>query len=542
MLENLLAYGLNNGNENGPTVETALSEIEQIIRSFSKEGNGFKEIAENLKFIKQTVEQKEKDFYKKIGVNDYSELNAKIQALESKYNIFLPDGAIMREIREKFDFTKVKNATDEELAEAVADTVNDFLALEVNTNHLLVDEVLTKSTGSPDGILAFLQRNLTIDMGEGSKAKRFITSRTIKGVKQKVGLGRIITHYDSRTRSVKVAIENIKNISSGFRKKLEDDLTQISEKINNSNSKKINVFELAATTDAARAIYRDYVNSIILKHLKVPMDILAEQYDLNRSISSTIGYLGEIRATLFMKELAPNVQVRATGNLRTAVKGQEIPIDLICAANGFQIKNYQLDNNSVTFSNSMLAPNWVEGRLKLTGTIAQALIGLFGIYQYNQPLSESINNSGKPPADLPLYQSIYMQIEYMFNDLKSLFDARIPEMLKIVDEFSVQGDPLLHSQKLYFNTFFWINRYLVPASWILDELIKGLKQINVAGGVIQSAYSFRKSDHSDLRFQKKGYKHQHTGQAPATMRAAAEKVRASYQITIDLSRFANLRF
>ena len=210
-------------------------------------------------------------------------------------------------------------------------------------------------------------------------------------------------------------------------------------------------------------------------------------------------------------------------------------------ANGFQIKNYQLDNNSVTFSNSMLAPNWVEGRLKLTGTIAQALIGLFGIYQYNQPLSESINNSGKPPADLPFYQSIYMQIEYMFNDLKSLFDARIPEMLKIVDEFSVQGDPLLHSQRLYFNTFFWINRYLVPASWILDELIKGLKQVNTTDGVIQSAYSFRKSEHSDLRFQKKGYKHQHTGQAPATMRAAAEKVRASYQITIDLSRFANLR-
>jgi hypothetical protein len=85
----------------------------------------------------------------------------------------------MREIREKFDFTKVKNVTDEELAEAVADTVNDFLALEINTNHLLVDEVLAKGTGSPDGILAFLQRNLTIDMGGNNKAKRFITSRTI---------------------------------------------------------------------------------------------------------------------------------------------------------------------------------------------------------------------------------------------------------------------------------------------------------------------------------------------------------------------------
>jgi hypothetical protein len=80
------------------------------------------------------------------------------------------------------------------------------------------------------------------------------------------------------------------------------------------------------------------VNSIIIKHkggLFSFADLQMENYDLTRNLSSTIGYLGEIRATLIMKRLVPDGEARATGQLRTAVKGQEIPIDLICKANGF---------------------------------------------------------------------------------------------------------------------------------------------------------------------------------------------------------------
>jgi hypothetical protein len=44
------------------------------------------------------------------------------------------------------------------------------------------------------------------------------------------------------------------------------------------------------------------------------------------------------------------------------------------------VKNYTLDNNSVTFSNSMLTPSWLEGRMRLSGSIYEILISLFGVY------------------------------------------------------------------------------------------------------------------------------------------------------------------
>lgn len=543
-MNNLIAYGLGT-NEDKTTVESALSEIEGSIRKFKSDKHGFDKIANDLKAIKQAVEVKEHAFYKSLNVNNYEDLNDKIKQLENRYDIFLPDGAIIREIKNKFDFSKIKNATDKELADAIEYTVNDFLEQELQNNEQLFNEFLGKSfDGSNDGVnalLGYLQNSLTVKNSKSGKKQRFITSRTLGGSKQKVGLGKVIVDYNEKNNNVQVSVEEIQNLSHGFRKKVEEDLTQMAYQINHSPSGKINVYDLD------RATYREYINSIIHKHYKAPINIIKEQYDLNRSIASTIGYLGEVRATLLMKELVPNAQVRATGNLYTdnlrdrTKRGWEIPIDLICAANGFQIKNYTLDDNSVSFSNSMTVPKWIEGRLKLTGSIAETLIALFGIYQYNQPLHSS--DSSSLPQDLDQYKEVYGKIEGSFQELNSLFDARIPEMLKIVDEFSVSGDPLLHSKKLYFNTFFWINRHLVPSSWILEQLINEMKRLSKSaqGKTIQSSYSFLRSDHdSKMRFQKTGLKYQKSGLAPGNLLSAASKVRVNYQITIDLTHFVNL--
>jgi hypothetical protein len=60
---------------------------------------------------------------------------------------------------------------------------------------------------------------------------------------------------------------------------------------------------------------RHYLNET-LKH--------GEQFDLNRSVPSVIGYLGEIRAVAMLKQLTNGVKdttTRGTGNLRDAVKG-----------------------------------------------------------------------------------------------------------------------------------------------------------------------------------------------------------------------------
>jgi hypothetical protein len=74
------------------------------------------------------------------------------------------------------------------------------------------------------------------------------------------------------------------------------------------------------------------------------------------------------------------MSIRGTGNLRDATKGYEIPIDVVCAANGFQIKNYTLDESNVTFSNRLSSVSWIQNRMQLSGDLKDMLITLFGMY------------------------------------------------------------------------------------------------------------------------------------------------------------------
>lgn len=531
MIDNLLAYGFENESDS-PNVASALSEISGIVKSFKASSNEYLEMTKELQTILKTVKTKEQDFYTKLNVSDYLQLNQRIQEIEAKYDALLPDGAVIRDIKEKFDFTKISGATNEEIADAITEVVGDYLSDEAQTNKQFFNSMLgTALDGSKNGVEAlhnYLQQNLRT-----TKGKRFVTSRNLKGGnKVKVGLGRIISKYDPKTNKIQVDIEEISGVSSGFKKKLEDDLLQIYlQKEGQKENNKINVYDLT------KEIYRRYVNSIIYSYIGLTPNLVQEHYDLNRSIASTIGYLGEIRATLMLNELAPGLSTRATGNLRTAIKGREIPIDVVCAANGFQIKNYTLDNNTATFSNSMLVPNWINDRLKITGTLAEVLIALFGTYQYNQPLTK-----GNPP-DLDVYKNeVYSMFDEIFEELKPIFDSRIPQVLKIVDEFSVQGDPMFHSNRLYFNTFFWVNRYLVPASWILEQLIQQLGPANSLDKMIQSSYSFRKKTSGKDRFQTTGYNFQSKGESPGTLYGMASRVKVDYNVSIDLSYFANLIF
>jgi hypothetical protein len=72
---------------------------------------------------------------------------------------------------------------------------------------------------------------------------------------------------------------------------------------------------------------------------------------------------------------------------------------------------------------------------------------------------------------------------YKFTDV---FDARVPTMLKVYEDFSVAEDSDFSTEQMYFNTFFWINKYLVPSSTILEGLIKQLSEKD--GQMINTKY------------------------------------------------------
>ena len=116
----------------------------------------------------------------------------------------------------------------------------------------------------------------------------------------------------------------------------------------------------------------------------------------------------------------------------------------------------------------------LSSRMNFSGSLYDILISLFGVYQYNQPFYQSTNTKKRtwPPKDLDLYTELYNEIyddsDSLFYELKPLFDSRIPYMLKIADTFSVKGDENFFSEAVYFNTFYWINKKLIPSSYILE--------------------------------------------------------------------------
>lgn len=531
-----------------PSVEQSYNYLKASLSKYTKDGESFDQIVEQLEAIRKTVISKEEAFYFKLGVNDYEGLTKKINAIETKYDDMLPNGRIITEIKNRFDFIKnIKHATNQELKDAVEYVVNDFLGDQFINNQQEFDAVLGAGlnnktyVGREKALDTYLQKKLRTD-----KNGRFIVSRS----GDRVGLGKIIVGYNNKTNEVIVTTEDF-NISSGFRKKLEEDLLKLQLQ-KDKDSNKISVFQDGYTKED----YRRDVDIIIHKFLSKPDDvknpfgnknpfsnIVKLNYDLNRSIASTIGYLGELRATLILQELCPDMPLKATGNLRDDITKREIPIDIVCAANGFQIKNYSLDgSNTVTFSNTLSSVSWIKDRMQLSGEIGDMLITLFGIYQYNQPINPREQKNGKmhPPPRLDEYRQLYSDIGDLIYELGDLYDSRIPQMIKIQDAFSVGGDPMFHSKRLYFNTFFWINKHLVPASWILEKIIDGLKKSSEDSGAsdaIKSLYHFStKADKQ--RYAQLGTLHRSQGLSydDAFM---AKKVKAHYEISINLSEFFN---
>jgi hypothetical protein len=114
----------------------------------------------------------------------------------------------------------------------------------------------------------------------------------------------------------------------------------------------------------------------------------------------------------------------------------------------------------------------VDGRLNLDGEIGEMLKAFFGAYQFNQAFIEHGNRG--MVADYEA--SVHDQFQPTFKLLKTLFDERIGDILKIRDNFSVEGknNPFSNEQT-YYNSFFIIGSRIVTSSSILDNMIESIK-------------------------------------------------------------------
>ena len=456
-----------------------------------------------------------------MGVSDYKDLNNKLKNIQDAYAPLLADGAIITELKNTYDFTKITGATVEEIAGA-AEAALEILMEEHKEE--LVDATF-EQLGYSD-VWDFVQKNFSVNEGSG----RVVTRRGA----DKVGLGKIIAGYTKGEKGKRgkiiITTEGV-HFSSDFTKRMEKALKDFKPATGTNKQ------SLPDTREEMRAV----VNNLIListqgearECLRQAM-INKSAFDLNRSLSSIIGYLGEIRAAALLKHLqidenlAQAYSVKGTGALRNAKTGQQIPIDLVCAGNGFQVKNYTLDDQRVTFSNTISAPTWIDSRMRLSGTIRDILIDLFGVYQYNQPFADTENGRAGLQEYIQMYNSIAKGSDSLFYQLKDVFDSRIPSMLKMYENFYVGGDNTFSVEQIYFNTFFWINSKLVPSSYILDRLIKQLS--GNMDQIINSEYTYHEPSASPA-LKPNGKK-----DPSGNMLTMAKRVRVTYDIEIDLSK------
>jgi hypothetical protein len=155
-----------------------------------------------------------------------------------------------------------------------------------------------------------------------------------------VGLGKLIVGYDKRTKEkkgkIRISSEGV-HFSNDFKKRIEEALKEMAQR--DSNKKHL---------PSSKEAMRDEVNELVLqntsgeaRHFLSQVILNKRGFDLNRSIASITGYLGEIRAAALLmhlqvnEDLANKYSIKATGALRNNKTRQEIPIDLVCAGAGF---------------------------------------------------------------------------------------------------------------------------------------------------------------------------------------------------------------
>lgn len=246
---------------------------------------------------------------------------------------------------------------------------------------------------------------------------------------------------------------------------------------------------LHATVQTQSAEIRDNLKEKIVKNIQntrlrniVSQEFGKEWYDVNSSIASIKGFLGEIHAYSAMKFLFPQSSISATGNIRD-LKGQEIPIDLVINDCGFQIKNYRISGKGKSvFQYEGKMGNFIETRIRPEQTLKELLMTFFGLYGYYPEGSPFIEMA------LPLLQNN--------GTIPKIFNAHLDNVMRISDVFSNKAgiDKLFGIDQTYYNTFFLIGNNLVPSSEMIQAMIDEIADQRTSDSTIRAQWFFEKGE------------------------------------------------
>ena len=497
-------------------------------------GGNDNEMFNELDDMIKTVEAQENRFYQDIQCDNYEGLLRRIREIpDNGLQSLLPDGKIFQYYNQTYRFPISTNMTEavDELELMINNLQNDNSGLFEELINAVTDDFQTKVLDTIRQY--FKQKGFT----QGRKG----TFRFTGSGGKKVGLARLTFKKDKN--KVNVSYDGDIKLSSGLLQKIRQAAIMIQEKTHKGKQLVTDKFpnkESFKEDVIKRTLEQTSGDTRIL--LRSVLDKEADNIDITRSYAGLKGFLGEVRALAILAHFFGLKQIQGTGPLKEVTSKQSIAVDTLLKLGvkhyGFQVKNYTLKENSVTFDRTLNAVDFVNDRLCVTGDLQSILLAFFGSYQFNQPfvdknLRKRFENSW---MSVPEYEEvIYNNFQQSFAAMQDLFDSRLGSILRIGRNFSVENHPVFGKEDMYYNTFFFIEKEIVPSSRILRGIKESI-QTNLQDAV---KIRYELSNPTSSPTFEEHYNKAHPGE---NLLAAASKPKVSYTITLDISKLVPERF
>lgn len=429
----------------------------QIVNASSnKENQYFKERIEELKELRDRVQESEFRFYQMLNLKNAGDGKAAIEELQRRIDSIDKDNNLINLVNNN-KYAILAKLSDYFLtvgSNTVIEKVNEYFNSQEVATDIPEEDVIS---------VIIHQFNESLKEINGNRSQFFIKGKSSSSKNEK-GLckyleGKIIMSVDGKQHfSVELKDDN------SLPKEMKEKLLKIINNVN-VNTKEKNIENLRY--DLQKIIERT-VSSSAKKYLDYRFNNLYYKYGLNLNENTVNGFLGELRNDIILDMLMgqPGAAI-PTGTIKTLIEGNSINIDSVLQGFGFQVKNYTINKNGeVEFSKSMKASNFIVDRAK--APLQNVLLKLFGTYQFNQPADNADSS----------YYKIYENLEKALENSNEYFKGYIDNIIKISDTFSARNNSfgLFTNDQLYFNSFFMIKNKLVPSSAIINAIILSLQE------------------------------------------------------------------
>ena len=444
--------------------------IRQTSATYLKQGNKNSEYIdkrrEELIKLRDEIADSELEFFKILNINNQSSLTCLSELQKRIDNINMANGGFSAEELQQVIFsdptilTTLDDISLRALDNAISTIEWDFTNLTGISQDKFVDDIIDYFS--------------SLIMTTSSKNSKFVSNYFTKlenqGLKRILHITRI--HDEKDIFHIQISDENtgdLPKVSSELKSKL---LEVIRKYTNTQAVKTKEQFKELIIKKLIRATGRNI--DLMSACIRYEVTQRAEYYDLSRNLSSLKGFIQEVWSNAMISTLMGRVGATMPTGKMHSLQGSkgEIPIDAVLQDFNFQIKSFNLINGKYEIhqSNKEIG-SFIRDRAQMSSS--DLLIAFFGSYQFNQPfydptLIKNYQDSYLTPQEYKDY--VYSGFDRVIQELDPTFQAYVDKIIRIDSTFSTK-ELEFSQEQLYFNTFFIVNKKIVPASIMLDAII-----------------------------------------------------------------------